>query len=163
MVSKYCLPHLKKSKNPHIMMISPPVDMNPRWFSGHVAYSLSKFGMSLCVLGMAEEFREFGIAVNALWPRTTIATAAIKYIVGGDAMMQSSRSPDIMADAAYSIFLKSARQFTGQFCIDEALLSELGETDFDKYRVNPNVDLTPDFFIPEDYNSEIPLRAVIDE
>lgn len=162
MVSKYCLPHLKKAENPHILMISPPVDMNPRWFSGHVAYSLSKFGMSLCVLGMAEEFKKFKIAVNALWPRTTIATAAIKYVVGGDSMMQSSRSPNIMADAAYVVFQKSASQFTGRFCIDEAVLAEHGETDFDKYRINPNVDLTPDFFIPEDYKSEISLKAVVD-
>ncbi len=160
MVSKYCLSHLMKSSNPHILMIAPPVDMNPKWFSGHVAYALAKFGMSLCVLGMADEFKKFGIAVNALWPRTTIATAAIKYIVGGDEMMQSSRKPDIMADAAHVIFLNSARKFTGQFCIDEALLAENGETDFDKYRMDPNVDLTPDYFIPEDYTSDIPLRAV---
>ena len=161
MVSKYCLPHLKKSKNPHVLMIAPPPDMNPKWFSGHVAYALAKFGLSLCVLGMADEFKEFGIAVNALWPRTTIATAAIKFVVGGDEMMRTSRKPDIVADAAHAIFRNSAREFSGKFCIDEALLAKNGETDFDKYRMDPKVNLTPDFFIPEDYESNISLDAIV--
>ncbi len=159
MVSKYCVPHLKEAENPHILMLSPPLDMNPKWFAGHVAYSIAKYGMSLCVLGMAGEFKPFSIAVNALWPRTTIATAAIKYVVGGDDMMRASRTPDIMADAAHLILTKPSRDFTGQFCIDDTLLFEHGITDLDKYRVDPNVDLMPDFFVPEDSPAPQSLKA----
>ncbi|MBL8574285.1 MAG: NAD(P)-dependent oxidoreductase, partial [Hyphomicrobiaceae bacterium] len=111
MVSKYAAPHLARAENPHILMLSPPLDMREKWFAPHTAYSIAKYGMSLCVLGLAGEFRAQGIAVNALWPRTTIATSAIKYVVGGDALMQASRTPDIMADAAHAIFLKPARAF----------------------------------------------------
>jgi citronellol/citronellal dehydrogenase len=149
MASKYAIPHLAKSANPHILMISPPLDMRPQWFGPHLAYSLAKFGMSICVLGLAAELRPQGIAVNALWPRTTIATAAIKNILGGEAMMRTSRTPDIMADAAYRVFLKPAA-FTGNFLIDDSFLANEGERDFDKYRVDPTQGLTPDFFVPDE-------------
>ena len=160
LVSKYCLPHLKQSENPHILMLSPPLDMKPKWFAGHVAYSIAKFGMSLCVLGLAPELKPYGIAVNALWPRTTIATAAIQNIVGGDQMVQASRKPDIMADAAHVILTKPSREFTGNFCIDDTLLAENGVSDFDRYRVNPASDLMLDFFVPEDSNPPVSLKAV---
>ena len=123
-VSKACLPHLLKSENPHILNISPPLDMSPKWFSPHVAYTMAKFGMSLCVLGMAEEFKEQGVAVNALWPRTAIATAAVKNALGGDNVINISRTTEIMADAAYIILTKSSKEFTGNFCIDDNLLAE---------------------------------------
>ena len=126
LVSKVCLPHLIKSENPHILNLSPPLDMDPKWFGPHVAYTMAKFGMSLCVLGMAEEFKEEGVAVNALWPRTAVATAAIKNALGGDSIMNISRSPEIMADAAYVILTKNSKEFTGNFCIDDNLLAENG-------------------------------------
>ena len=159
MVSKYAIPHLGKSANPHILMLSPPLDMKPDWFAPHLAYSLAKFGMSLCVLGLAGELASQGIAVNALWPRTTIATAAIKNILGGEAMMRSSRMPDILADAAYLIFQKPA-SFTGNFLIDDSFLAGEGETDFNKYRVDAGVALTPDFFVPADSVPPAPLGAL---
>ena len=126
LVSKVCLPHLLKSENPHILNLSPPLDMSPKWFGPHVAYTMAKFGMSLCVLGMAEEFKEEGVAVNALWPRTAIATAAIKNALGGDEVMNISRSPEIMGDAAYVILTKNSKEFTGNFCIDDNLLADNG-------------------------------------
>ena len=126
LVSKVCLPLLLKSDNPHILNLSPPLDMDPKWFGPHVAYTMAKFGMSLCVLGMAEEFKEDGVAVNALWPRTAIATAAIKNTLGGDSIMNISRSPEIMADAAYIILTKDSKEFTGNFCIDDNILAENG-------------------------------------
>ena len=150
LTSKACIPHLKRSANPHVLMLSPPLDMNPRWFKGHVAYTMAKFGMSMCVLGMAEEFREDGIAFNALWPRTGIATAAIQFALAGEEGMKSCRTTDIMADAAYAIFNKPARDFTGNFLIDDTFLYGEGERDFDKYRVDPSAPLMPDFFVPED-------------
>ena len=150
MVTKFALPWLEKSDNPHVLMLSPPLDMKEHWFSGHVAYSMAKYGMSMCVLGFAGEFRRTGIAVNALWPRTTIATAAIANIVGGGEMMKASRKPDIMADAAHAILTRPSREFTGNFCIDDNVLADRGVTDFDRYRVDPNVALQPDFFVPAD-------------
>ncbi|HMO42371.1 MAG TPA: NAD(P)-dependent oxidoreductase [Phenylobacterium sp.] len=150
LTSKACIPHLKRSPNPHVLMLSPPLDMSPRWFKGHVAYTMAKFGMSMCVLGMAEEFREDGIAFNALWPRTGIATAAIQFALAGEEGMKSCRTTDIMADAAYAIFNKPARDFTGNFLIDDTFLYAEGERDFDKYRVDPTAPLMPDFFVPED-------------
>lgn len=150
LTSKACIPHLKRAANPHVLMLSPPLDMNPRWFKGHVAYTMAKFGMSMCVLGMAEEFREDGIAFNALWPRTGIATAAIQFALAGEAGMKSCRTTDIMADAAYAIFNKRSRDFTGNFLIDDTFLYGEGERDFDKYRVDPTAPLMPDFFVPED-------------
>ena len=149
LVSKVCLPHLLKSDNPHILNLSPPLDMDPKWFGPHVAYTMAKFGMSLCVLGMAEEFKEDGVAVNALWPRTAVATAAIKNALGGDSIMNISRSPEIMADAAYVILTKDSKEFTGNFCIDDNILAENGETDFSKYADVPFDQLAPDFFVPD--------------
>jgi citronellol/citronellal dehydrogenase len=149
LVSKTCLPHLKKSKNPHILTLSPPLDMKPEWFSGHVAYSIAKYGMSLCVLGLADELKSDGIAVNALWPRTTIATAAVRNILGGDRLMRMSRSPDIVADAAHLIFQQPAKSFTGNFLIDDSYLySAGGVTNFEDYRIDPSMPLAPDFFVP---------------
>jgi len=150
LTSKACIPHLKRSANPHVLMLSPPLDMSPRWFAPHVAYTMAKFGMSMCVLGMAEEFRGDGIAFNALWPRTGIATAAIRFALAGDEGMRRCRTPEIMADAAYAVFNKPSRSFTGNFLIDDTFLYGEGERDFDKYRVDPNEPLMPDFFVPED-------------
>ncbi|MBZ6075934.1 SDR family oxidoreductase [Microvirga puerhi] len=150
MVSKYAIPHLEKAENPHILMLSPPLDMKEKWFAPHLAYSLAKYGMSLCVLGLAGELREKGIAVNALWPRTTIATSAVKNLLGGDEIVQASRIPEILADAAHAIFEKPARSFTGRFLIDDTFLKEEGVTNFEKYRVDPTKPLMPDFFVPDD-------------
>jgi citronellol/citronellal dehydrogenase len=160
MVSRYCLAHLLKAENPHILTLSPPLDMNPRWFGPHLAYTMAKFGMSMCVLGMAAEFRDKGVAVNALWPRTTIATAAVQNLLGGDKMIRGSRTADIIADAAHVILTKPAREFSGNFCIDDTLLAAHGVTDFDKYRVDPSADLFPDFFVPEDSIPPASLAAV---
>ncbi|HEV7599690.1 MAG TPA: NAD(P)-dependent oxidoreductase, partial [Bradyrhizobium sp.] len=150
MVSKTCIPHLKKAENPHILMLSPPLDMQTKWFEHSTAYTMAKFGMSMCVLGLAGELKRDGIAVNALWPRTTIATAAVGNLLGGDAMMRASRKPEIMADAAYAIFLKPSREFTGHFCIDDKVLHADGVRDFEPYRVDPSVQLMSDFFVPDD-------------
>ena len=149
MVSKYTIPYLENAKNPHILMLSPPLDMQEKWFAPHLAYTMSKFGMSLVVLGLAGELRDKKIAVNALWPRTTIATAAIKNLLGGDEMMRASRSPQIMADAAYAIFMKSAASFTGNFLIDDTFLTSEGVTNFEKYAMEAGVPLHPDFFVPD--------------
>ena len=150
MVSKYAIPHLARSANPHILALSPPLDMKEKWFAPHTAYTMAKFGMSIVVLGLAGELRREGIAVNALWPRTTIATAAVQNLLGGDALMRASRTPEILADAAYRIFTKPSRQFTGQFLIDDTFLAGEGVTDFDQYRVDPTQPLHVDFFVPDD-------------
>ena len=150
MVSKWAIGYLEKAANPHILMISPPLDMKEKWFAPHTAYSMAKFGMSLVVLGLAGELRSKGIAVNALWPRTLIATAAVQNLLGGAAMAARGRKPDIVADAAYAIFNKPSRQFTGRFVIDDSFLAENGVTDFDHYRVDPTQTLAPDFFVPDD-------------
>jgi len=149
LTSKACIPHLLKSDNPHILNISPPLDMNPMWFQGHVAYTMAKYNMSLCVLGMAAEYKG-QIAVNALWPRTAIKTAAVKNVLGGDEMMKKSRDPQIMADAAHIILNKDKDKFSGNFVLDDSLLAEHGETDFSKYADYPFAELIPDFFVPED-------------
>jgi citronellol/citronellal dehydrogenase len=150
LTSKACIPHLKNAANPHVLMLSPPLDMSPRWFEGHVAYTMAKFGMSMCVLGMAAEFKADGIAFNALWPRTGIATAAIRFALAGDEGMKQCRTVEIMADAAHAIFEKNSREFTGNFLIDDSFLYAEGERDFDKYRVDPTARLMPDFFVPAD-------------
>ncbi len=151
LVTKACLQHLKVASNPHVLMLSPPLDMKPQWFSGNVAYSIAKYGMSLAVLGLADELKSDGIAVNALWPRTTIATAAIENILGGDKLMRMSRKPDILADAAHLIFSQKAREFSGNFLIDDTFLNQNGGvTDFEAYKVDPSMPLAPDFFVPED-------------
>jgi citronellol/citronellal dehydrogenase len=148
LVSKYAIPHLLMAPNPHILMLSPPLDMKEKWFTGRTGYSMAKFGMSLVVLGLAGELRG-KVAVNALWPRTTIATSAIQNLLGGDAIMRMSRSPEIIADAAALIFAKPA-SFTGNFLIDDTFLAGEGVTDFEKYRVDPAQPLAPDFFVPDD-------------
>src|SRR5580692_7827886 len=148
-VSKCAIPHLAKAANPHILMMSPPLDMKEKWFAPHTAYSMAKFGMSMVVLGLAGELRPQGIAVNALWPRTTIATAAIKNLLGGEEIMRRSRKPDILAEAACRIFEKPATSFSGRFLIDDTFLAAEGVTDFAPYRVEPNGPLAPDFFVPD--------------
>jgi citronellol/citronellal dehydrogenase len=150
MVSKWAIPYLEKAANPHVLMISPPLDMQEKWFAPHTAYSMAKFGMSLVVLGLAGELRPKGIAVNALWPRTIIATAAIKNLLGGETRMRQARTPDIMADAAYAIFTTPSRDLTGRFLIDDTFLAERGVTDFERYRADPSQPLARDFFLPDD-------------
>ncbi|WP_456424983.1 SDR family oxidoreductase [Rhodocaloribacter sp.] len=145
--SQACIPHLKKAENPHILNLSPPLNLEARWFAPHVAYTISKFGMSLCVLGMAEEFRPDGIAVNALWPKTTIATAAIRNLLGGEEVVRRSRKPEIVADAAHRIFTQDSRSVTGRFFVDEDVLREAGVEDFSGYAVAPGQELIPDFFL----------------
>jgi citronellol/citronellal dehydrogenase len=150
MVSKFAIPHLEKAENPHILMNSPPLDLREKWFAGSTGYSIAKYGMSLVVLGLAGELRTKGIAVNALWPRTTIATSAINNLLGGERVMRMSRTPDIMADAAYRIFHKPSRSFTGNFLIDDSFLAGEGVTDFEPYRVDAGETLAPTFFVPEE-------------
>lgn len=145
--SKACLPHLKQAQNPHILMLSPPLSLKPEFFAPHLAYSLSKFGMSLCVLGLAEELRASGIAVNALWPRTIIATAAVLNLLGGQAMASRGREAAIVADAAHWILTRPSREFTGNFCLDEAILRANGVTDFESYAVTPGSELLDDLFV----------------
>jgi citronellol/citronellal dehydrogenase len=149
MVSKYAIPYLEKAQNPHILMNSPPLDMQEKWFAGSTGYSIAKYGMSLVVLGLAGELRDKGIAVNALWPRATIATAAIKNLLGGERVMRMSRKPEIMADAAYAIFHKPAKSFTGHFLIDDTFLAGEGVTDFELYRAMPGEPLAGTFFVPD--------------
>ncbi len=159
-VSKWAIPFLQKAVNPHILMISPPLDMKEKWFAPHTAYSMAKFGMSLVVLGLAGELRDKGIAVNALWPRTIIATAAIRNLLGGEERMQQARKPDIMADAAYGVFDTPARELTGRFLIDDSFLATRGVTDFERYRVDPSKDLAADFFLPADIAPPPGVRTV---
>lgn len=144
--SQACIPHLRKVANPHILTISPPLNMKPRWFKDHVAYTMAKYGMSMCTLGMAEELRASGIAVNSLWPRTTIATAAIE-VHFPEAILRASRKPAIMADAAYAIVNRDSRKATGNFYIDEDVLRAEGVTDFEQYAVTPGAKLYPDPFL----------------
>src|SRR5580700_4950456 len=150
MVSKLAIPYLAKADNPHILMLSPPLDMKEKWFAPHTGYSMAKFGMSMVVLGLAGELRGKGIAVNALWPRTVIATAAVQNLLGGTAMMHQARRPDIMADAAYAVFAQPSRDFTGRFLIDDTFLAQQGVTDFTRYRVDAAQQLARDFFVPDD-------------
>ncbi|MFX0105963.1 MAG: SDR family oxidoreductase [Candidatus Hodarchaeota archaeon] len=145
--SKLCIPHLKKAKNPHILNLSPPLNLDPKWFKNNLAYTMAKYGMSMCVLGMAEEFKSDGIAVNALWPRTSIATSAVRNILGGESVIMHSRKPEIVADAAYIIITKKSRECTGNFFIDEDILLEHGITDLEKYAVDPDKKLYLDFFL----------------
>ncbi len=145
--SQAAIPYLLKSDNPHILNISPPLNMDTKWFKDHVAYTMAKYGMSMCVLGMAQEFSDQGLAVNALWPRTSIATAALK-MTGGATTPEQSRTPEIMADAACTILTRNSRELNGQFLIDEDILREEGVEDFSKYAVNPDIPLFPDLFLP---------------
>jgi citronellol/citronellal dehydrogenase len=144
--SQACIPHLKKAANPHILTLSPPLNTHARWFKGHVAYTMAKYGMSMCTLGMAEEFRADGIAVNSLWPRTTIATAAIE-VNFPEAILRASRKPAIMADAAYVILNRDSRKATGNFYVDETVLRQEGVTNFDQYAVTPGTSLYTDLFL----------------
>jgi citronellol/citronellal dehydrogenase len=150
LVSKACIPHLKQAANPHILALSPPLDLSPHWFGPHVAYTMAKYGMSLAMLGMADEFREDGIACNGLWPRTGIATAAIEFALTGKDGLAHCRTPEIMADAAHAIFTSPSRELTGRFLIDDSFLYERGVRDFAKYSVDPGKTLMPDFFVPAD-------------
>jgi citronellol/citronellal dehydrogenase len=145
--SQTCLPYLKKAANPHILMLSPPLDMRARWFAPHLAYTMAKYGMSMCVLGMAEEFREAGIAVNALWPRTIVATAALQVIPGAEA--ERGRMPEIVADAAWHILTRDSRDATGNFFIDDEVLAAAGITNFTGYAVAKGKPLKPDLFLDE--------------
>ncbi len=161
-MSQKCIPHLKASDNPHILTLSPPLDIDPKWFKGHVAYTMAKMGMSMCTLGMAAEFADEGIAVNSLWPLTTIDTAAIRNLLGGDAMAARSRSPRIMADAAYAVVTQPSRECTGNFFIDELVLSEAGVTDFSEYSAVPGDKEPPflDFFVPAEMLSRVESEYV---
>jgi len=142
-----CLPYLKRAVNPHILIFAPPLKIDTRWFANFLAYTMSKYGMSMCVLGMAEEFKDYGIAVNGLWPRTTIATAAIKNLLGDEQTINCSRKPSIMADAAYFLLRRDSRKTTGNFFIDDEVLTFEGVIDLDQYAVAPGQDLVPDFFL----------------
>lgn len=146
LMSQKCLPHLLKGSNPHILNLSPPLNLDPKWFAPHVAYTMAKYGMSLCVLGMAEEFRG-QVAVNALWPATAIATSAVRNVLGGDQMVQRSRTVDICSDAAWEILTRDGATCTGQFFIDEDVLKEAGVDDFSRYAVDPGAELIKDFFV----------------
>ena len=160
LVSKTCLPHLKKSKSAHILNLAPPLDMSPKWFGRHVAYTMAKYGMSMCTLGMAEEFASKGIAVNSLWPLTAIDTAAVRNLLGGDAMAQMSRKPEIMADAAHIILTSDPKACTGNFFIDELVLRDAGVTDFSEYAHDPDTPLAADFFVPDEVFDQVPTRVL---
>ena len=147
LVSRACVPFLRESQNPHILTLSPPLQLEASWFASHLAYTISKFGMSMVVLGMAEELRPAGIACNALWPRTTVATAAVENMLGGESVMRRSRKPEIVADAAYAIFNRDARRYTGRFVLDEDVLREEGRQSFAQYQVDPTQALEPDLFV----------------
>lgn len=155
-VSKAAIPHLKEAANPHILTMSPPLDMRARWFAPHVAYTIAKMGMSMCTLGMSEELRADGIAVNSLWPLTTIDTAAVRNVLGGDAMARRSRTPQILADAAYAILTRPSRECTGNFFIDEEVLRSEGVTDFDQYAPGATEPPFLDFFVPDEVVARVP-------
>jgi citronellol/citronellal dehydrogenase len=147
LMTQHCIPHLKKASNPHILTLSPPVNLAPKWLGGHVAYTISKYNMSMLALGWAEELKQYGIAANALWPKTTIDTAAVRNLLGGQALANMSRTVDIIADAAYAIISKSSRVCTGNTFIDEDVLRAEGVTDLEKYSVVPGAQLYPDLFV----------------
>lgn len=146
-MSRACIPHLKKAENPHILTLSPPISFDMKWFGNHLAYTLSKYNMSMIALGLAEEFKKDSIASNALWPRTTIATAAVQNLLGGDALINMSRKPEIVADAAFAILSKPSKEYTGQTLLDEDVLKAEGVTDFEKYAVVPGGRLYNDLFL----------------
>ena len=149
LVSRTCLPHLMEADNPHILSLSPPLNMDPKWFANNLGYTIAKYGMSMCTLGMSAEFAAAGVAVNSLWPRTAIATAAVQNLLGGDETMRHTRSPEIMADAAYEIFNRPSREATGNFYIDDEVMAEAGVTDLSGYAMTPGGDLMPDFFLDD--------------
>lgn len=160
LVSKTCLPHLKKSDNPHILNLAPPLDMSPKWFGGHVAYTMAKYGMSMCTLGMAAEFAKIGVAVNSLWPLTAIDTAAVRNLLGGEAVAKMSRSPEIIADAAHAVLTRNARQCTGNFFIDELVLMEEGVSDFTQYAPSGEAGLVADFFVPDEVFDQVKTKVI---
>ncbi len=147
LITKYALPLLKKSENPHILNLSPPLNMNPKWFKDHLAYTISKYNMTMLAMGWAAEFKEFGIAANSLWPLTTIATAAVNNLLGGDYLMQRSRKPEIIADCVHFIFQQNAENYTGKQLLDTEVLKSAGILDLEKYAVNPNMELQKDLFL----------------
>jgi citronellol/citronellal dehydrogenase len=150
LVSKACIPHLRYAENPHVLSLSPPLNLNPKWFGSYAAYAIAKYGMSMCTLGMAEEFREEGIAFNSLWPRTIIATAAVQNLLGGEEAMSRSRKPELVADAAYAIVTRPSRQTTGNFFLAEDVLAEEGVTDLSQYSYGDSeTDLQPDLFVED--------------
>lgn len=159
LVSKTCVPHLKKAENPHILNLAPPLDMSAKWFKGHVAYTMAKYGMSMCTLGMSAEFAKDGIAVNSLWPLTAIDTAAVRNLLGGAGVAAMSRSPEIMADAAHAIVTRPSREATGNFYIDEEVLREAGVTDFSQYAPGSTGALAGDFFVPDEVFSRSPTQV----
>ncbi|WP_084399139.1 SDR family oxidoreductase [Henriciella aquimarina] len=150
LTSRACVPHLRKSDNPHILTLSPPMTMRADWFAQHLPYTMSKYGMSMVMFGMAEEFREDGIACNCLWPRTTIATAAVEFALGGETMVRRSRRPEIMADAAHAILAQPSREYTGRFMLDDDVLAEAGVSDFEQYAQAPGEPLQVDIFVDID-------------
>ncbi len=154
--SKLCLPHLLRASNPQILNLSPPLSMEAKWFRDSLAYTMSKYGMSMCVLGMAEEFREAGVAVNALWPKAPIATAAVQNVLGGEAVIRRCRKPEFVAEAAHAILVRDSRRCTGNFFLDEDVLREEGVTDFDAYAVCPGEVLATDFFVSSDSDDRWP-------
>lgn len=160
LVSKTCIPHLKKSENPHILNLAPPLDMSPKWFAPHVAYTMAKYGMSMCTLGMSAEYKKAGVGVNSLWPLTAIDTAAVRNLLGGDAMSKMSRKPEIMADAAHAVLTRAANDCTGNFFIDEEVLRDSGETDFDQYAHDPSGQLAGDFFVPDEVFDRVPTKVL---
>ena len=160
LTSKICIPHLQKSSNAHILNLAPPLDMEAKWFAPHVAYTIAKMGMSLCTLGMSKELAAQGIAVNSLWPLTAIDTAAVRNVLGGDAMSKNSRTVEIMADAAYEILTRASAECTGNFFIDEVVLRDAGVVDFDQYPVSPGSDLYRDFFVPDAVCEALPTQTL---
>ena len=160
LTSKICIPHLQKSSNAHILNLAPPLDMEAKWFAPHVAYTIAKMGMSLCTLGMSKELAAQGIAVNSLWPLTAIDTAAVRNVLGGDAMSKNSRTVEIMADAAYEILTRASAECTGNFFIDEVVLRDAGVVDFDQYSVSPGSDLYRDFFVPDAVCEALPTKTL---
>ena len=160
LVSKMCIPHLKMARNPHILNLAPPLDMKAKWFAPHVAYTMAKFGMSMCTLGMSAEFAKDGIAVNSLWPLTAIDTAAVRNLLGGAAVAAMSRSPEIMADAAHAILVRPSRETTGNFFIDELVLREAGVTDFSSYAPGAKGPLAADFFVPDEVFAQTDTKVM---
>jgi citronellol/citronellal dehydrogenase len=146
-VTKHCLPHLLRSKNAHILTLSPPIDLDPKWLGAHVAYTLSKYNMTMMAMGWAQEFKQDQISSNSLWPVTTIATAAVNNLLGGESLMQRSRTTDIIADAVYYIMQRGPGKLTGRQLLDEVILKEAGVADFDQYAVNPGKGLQKDLFL----------------
>ena len=161
LLSKLCLPHLKKSNNAHILNLAPPLDLSPKWFARHTAYTMAKYGMSMCTLGMAEEFKPHGIAVNSLWPLTSIDTAAVRNVLGGESMAKMSRTPEILSDTAHHILSRPSSEITGQFIIDEVYLRAQGVTDFSHYAPGYDGPLMADFFIPQAVFDSVPTQLLL--